>query len=186
MTEFNDMQKIKRRFFAMRNGVIADTMRKAGAPYPIVFGLNLPQIKEIAEWFGKDAEMARRLWADVRCRESLMLAPYLIPEGALSTDEMLAMVDTAPSQEAIDFLVLAYMKRDAAAPGLVQLLAENADNTKRLYAAFRLALSLPPQSGELEKLEALAEDQLGRGVRELAQISRQVVREISDRREFGI
>ena len=30
MPEYNRMQIIKRRFFAMRNGIIADTLRKAG------------------------------------------------------------------------------------------------------------------------------------------------------------
>ena len=31
MTEFNEMQTLKRRLFAMRNGAIADNMRRQGA-----------------------------------------------------------------------------------------------------------------------------------------------------------
>ena len=48
MAEYNRMQIIKRRFFAMRNGIIADTLRKAGLDYRMIFGLNLPQVVEIA------------------------------------------------------------------------------------------------------------------------------------------
>ena len=46
--QYNQMQIIKRRFFAMRNGIIADTLRKAGLDYRMIFGLNLPQITDIA------------------------------------------------------------------------------------------------------------------------------------------
>ena len=48
MSEFNQIQLIKRRFFAMRNGIVADTIRKAGFDYRMIFGLNLPQLKDIA------------------------------------------------------------------------------------------------------------------------------------------
>ena len=44
MAEFNQTQEIKRRFFAMRNGIVADTIRKAGLQDKMIFGLNLPQI----------------------------------------------------------------------------------------------------------------------------------------------
>ena len=52
MSDFNPLQNIKRRFFALRNGVIADTLRRAGSPFKIIFGLNLPQLAEIAAELG--------------------------------------------------------------------------------------------------------------------------------------
>ena len=60
-TSFNDMQTVKRAFFAMRNGVIADTLRRAGSPFKIIFGLNLPQISEIAARTPHTAGLAERL-----------------------------------------------------------------------------------------------------------------------------
>ncbi|MDE6370251.1 MAG: hypothetical protein K2K92_02035, partial [Duncaniella sp.] len=84
MPEYSPIQTIKRRFFAMRNGVIADTLRKAGLPYRIIFGLNLPQIAEIAEETGADEALARQLWADTGTRESMMLAPMIFPLSSLS------------------------------------------------------------------------------------------------------
>ncbi len=58
------MQQIKRRFFAMRNGVVADMLRRAGSPFHIIFGLNLPQIVEIASEIPETQReaMADALW----------------------------------------------------------------------------------------------------------------------------
>lgn len=61
MAEFNQIQEIKRRFFAMRNGIVADTMRKGGLGYKMVFGLNLPQIVEIAADITPSRELAEQL-----------------------------------------------------------------------------------------------------------------------------
>lgn len=36
MDEFNPMQRLKRRFFAMRNGALADQLRKGGVPHKII------------------------------------------------------------------------------------------------------------------------------------------------------
>ena len=59
--KYNDMQLVKRRFFAMRNGIIADTLRSAGSPFKIIFGLNLPQIIDIASQTPHTIELAEQL-----------------------------------------------------------------------------------------------------------------------------
>ena len=46
--EFGDMQNVKRRMFALRNGVVAEALRRGGCPYRIIFGLTLPQLDEVA------------------------------------------------------------------------------------------------------------------------------------------
>ena len=61
MTKFNEMQTVKRRFFAMRNGAVADNMRRHGASYRIIFGLNLPQIVEIAAETPHSVDLAESL-----------------------------------------------------------------------------------------------------------------------------
>ena len=45
---FNMMQAVKRRFFAMRNGALAEQMKSGGADYKINFGLLLAQVADIA------------------------------------------------------------------------------------------------------------------------------------------
>ncbi|MDE7376526.1 MAG: hypothetical protein K2N16_06735, partial [Muribaculaceae bacterium] len=68
------MQTLKRSMYAMRNGIVADALRKGGCPHKMVFGVNLPQLAEIARNFGKNREVAEQLWADTSTRESMMLA----------------------------------------------------------------------------------------------------------------
>ena len=43
-----NLQQIKSRFMAMRNGIVADALRKGGMPHKVIFGLNVPQLSEIA------------------------------------------------------------------------------------------------------------------------------------------
>ncbi len=104
MPEYNRMQIIKRRFFAMRNGIIADTLRKAGLEYKIIFGLNLPQITEIAAEQPHEADLAEELWADRRTRESLMLAPMLYPAADMDSATAARWIRTAPTTEVADVL----------------------------------------------------------------------------------
>ena len=81
------MQTVKREFFAMRNGIIADTYRKAGTVFKIVFGLNLPQLVEIAGRTPHSRELAEALWANTTTRESMLLARclWILTRSANST-----------------------------------------------------------------------------------------------------
>lgn len=60
--QFNKMQTLKRRFFAMRNGLLADQLRRAGSKFRIIFGLNIIQLNDIARDYGHDPELAEALW----------------------------------------------------------------------------------------------------------------------------
>lgn len=95
----------------MRNGIVADTLRRAGASYRVIFGVNLPQLKEIASDIGYDAELARELWANVSTRESVLLAPMIMPEDDFTIDEARLWIASAPSAEAIDVLCLRLLGR---------------------------------------------------------------------------
>lgn len=83
---FNLMQSVKRRFYAMRNGMLAAQMRQGGVDYRINFGLNIPQIKDIAAELiasglsaAELASLARALWDNESTRESRLLAPMILP-----------------------------------------------------------------------------------------------------------
>lgn len=104
MTEFNTIQTIKRRFFAMRNGIVADTLRRAGSPFKIIFGLNMPQISEIASDTKQDPDLARQLWANSSTRESMLMAPMIMPANAISVEESMEWIAKSPSSEVTDVL----------------------------------------------------------------------------------
>ena len=45
-----ELKDIKQQFFTYRNGMLADRLREAGDCHKVIFGLNLPQIVDIARW----------------------------------------------------------------------------------------------------------------------------------------
>lgn len=174
------MQTIKRRFFALRNGVVADTMRRAGAPYRVVFGLTLPQVAEIASQHGMDADMARQLWHDRSTRESLLLAPMLMPAEALSPEEAMDWVSTAVSVESLDVLCLKLLKHVSFARELASRLAAMPEPMSR-YAALRLCFNLLPAA--IDSAEALARREAQSDEKLTKALARQLLDEIDFLRE---
>ena len=153
---FNKMQLLKRRFFAMRNGAVADSLRRNGADYRIIFGLNLPQIVEISSEFGPDADLARQLRANVTTRESMLIAPMLFPAEELTPDEAFEWLSTAPTTEVIDIACLKLFKRRPFASQLVDRLSDS-DSPLHRYAALRLAANILPD--DMDRTERLARNE---------------------------
>ena len=104
MTQFNEMQTVKRRFFAMRNGAVADNMRRHVANYRIIFGLNLPQIVEIANETPANATLAETLWKNQSTRESMLIAPMIYPRDEFGFDVACRWVSEVPTAEVGDVL----------------------------------------------------------------------------------
>lgn len=167
LPEFNAMQRVKRRFFAMRNGDLAQQMAERGAKYRINFGLNLPQISEIARDFlpgGKEhtvcddgftplptgfdmADFSRRLRDNTSTRESMLIAPMLFPVEQLTDEEALGWARSVPTPEVADVLCLKLLRNYHDASRLVEILSGDSEPLSR-YVALRLALNLL-QSGKL-------------------------------------
>ncbi len=126
----------------MRNGVIADTLRKAGMPYRIIFGLNLPQIAEIAAETGTDRDLALQLWADTGTRESLLLAPMIYPLTALNPAILAEWLRQAPTTEVADTMCLKLLRyHPAALEAATSVLASGPAGMPR-YNALRLLMNL--------------------------------------------
>lgn len=141
MSEFNPLQTVKRRFFAMRNGIIADTLRRAGSPYRIIFGLNLPQLKEIADMTGSNAALAQQLWDNVSTRESMLMAPMIYPREEMTQPVAQQWIDSAVCPEAVDILCHRLLRHLPYAWQLAQHNIESSVDLNR-YAAIRLMWNL--------------------------------------------
>lgn len=155
------MQKVKRRFFAMRNGVIADTLRRGGHPCRMIFGLNLPQISEIAAETGFSKALALELWADRRTRESLLLAPMVYPAGEMAPETAREWMQSVPAAEVADVLCHRLLRRLPFAFGLAVEEAGDADPMAR-YTALRLMRNLLNR-GNASEICRYAEAELDRG-----------------------
>lgn len=144
-TEFNDMQKVKRAFFTMRNGALADNMRRQGANYRIIFGVNLPQLVEIAREIPHDAILAQALWDNKTTRESLLLAPMIYPIEQFTIDTARKWVAETPSTEVADILCHRLLRYTEFADSLAD---ENlsSDIDMQRYTALRLKFNRLPHN----------------------------------------
>lgn len=108
------LQPIKQEFMVYRNGIVADTLRKAGYPQGVIFGLNLPQLTMIARRLkehsaGELADTARELWADKNVRESRLLAAYLL-DPDMSLSETAAICADVRTPEEADLLAFRWLR----------------------------------------------------------------------------
>ncbi len=143
MTEqqYSPMQTVKRRFFAMRNGVVADTLRHAGSPYKVIFGLNLPQIVDIARDMAPDRALAEDLWANKTTRESQLAAPMIMPRESFSIDDARRWCASIVDRESADILCHRLLRHLPYAPDLAADLAATRRGME-CYAGMRLAMNL--------------------------------------------
>lgn len=196
LPSFSLMQAVKRRFFAMRNGDLAAQMTAGGIGYKINFGLNLPQISDIATALrdgtldGVDhrpdaaelAQTARLLWANTTTRESLLLAPMLIDPDTLLAAEATAMLAACPTTEVADVLCLKLLKHHPDAEAIATDLYGRADaGTLGRYGALRLIMNLLAMNRcNLVTARKMAEAETARN----ETLTRRLARQILDEVEF--
>ncbi|MCC8038926.1 MAG: DNA alkylation repair protein [Bacteroidales bacterium] len=155
MADFNRMQSLKRRLFAMRNGALGEQMRRSGAPYRIIFGVNLPQLVEIARDYAPDRELAEQLRANVTTRESMLLAPMIYPREELDYATALAWLREVSTPEVADILCHRLLRHMPWAWDLAQEAYNTAETPLQRYAALRLGFNLFPSN--LNGLKEMAE-----------------------------
>lgn len=134
------ISNVKRRFFALRNGIIADTMRRAGMPHRMIFGLNLPQLKEIAAVFGVNHELAVQLWDDVNTRESRLLAPMVADRKVMTAAVAVEWALTLRTVEEADILCHALLRHLPEVPAIASALCSMQGALQR-YCGLRLLMN---------------------------------------------
>lgn len=136
--EFNDFQKIKRKFFSYRNGITADALRKGGSPFKIIFGLTLPQLSEIARETGFNENLSRKLWKDISTRCSMLIAPQIMPREKFAIQEALEWCSEVPSYEVADVLCLKLLSNVNYQKELIPMLLTGSRMDR--YIALRMIL----------------------------------------------
>ncbi len=131
--------KIRNEFFALRNGMIADTLRRGGLEQKYIFGLQLPQIKGIAEKYvpeddAEAATIARSLWSDRECREARLLACHMMPKGLMTIKEAMDWAEDVGSREEADILAFRLLRYHTGAEDIANAL-ESDENPLKKYTA---------------------------------------------------
>lgn len=174
MTAFNDMQTVKRRLFAMRNGVVADALRRAGSPFRIIFGVNLPQLIEIAGDTPHTDKLAQALWDNRSTRESMLLAPMVYPRQMMTPDIASEWMRHTMAPEAADILCHRLLRHLPFAVSLVDEAMSSDDDLTR-YCGLRLMFNMA--SFEPVKALDVAETELARGCRLTASVATMLAEE---------
>lgn len=120
------IQEIKQLFYAYRNGVVADTLRRSGMQYRMIFGLNVPQLAAIAREIGYDNTLAEALWADQGVRESRLLSAYLFNPAELPMERALQLCEDLQTQEEADILAFRLLRHLSYRTQLATLLKSTA------------------------------------------------------------
>ena len=142
------LRGIRKEFFAYRNGIIADKMRKAGDPHPMMMGCLLVdimtitrQVRETVDDDGQLAATASELWADTNSRECRLAAPMLYPADMMSPELAMQWCQSVETTEVADNLCHKLLRHLTCADGLFrQLIAQEKPLVK--YTGYRLLLNL--------------------------------------------
>lgn len=124
-----------------RNGIVADALRNAGMPYHIIFGLQLPQLSQIARSLPLSTALAKELWEDKNVRESRLLACYLFPKDEVTQDLALELGRSVQTPEEADILCFRLLRYLPFADTLAAEL-EDSDNPTVAYCSKALQRNL--------------------------------------------
>ena len=142
------IKEIRKEFFAFRNGIVADKLRKAGDPHIIIMGCLLVDIQGIASRFRESindneqiASVASELWSDTNSRECRLAAPMLYPAELMTLELAQQWCQTVETIEVADNLCHKLLRHIDGSDELFRQLISD-DNPLIKYTGYRLLLNL--------------------------------------------
>lgn len=103
---------IKKELRAAMNGILSAKMREAGAPYKLVFGVELPRLQSIANEFRPSRQLAQELWNE-NIRECKLLATMLMPPQEFLPEMADIWVDEIPTAEVAQVLCMQLLSKES-------------------------------------------------------------------------
>lgn len=99
------IKEIKRSFRSLMNGVTSQSMRSKGIDYHLNWGIQLPQLQQMAAEYGKDEQLAVELWKE-NIRECKLLATMMMPVEKMQDDMVELWMEQMPTQEVAEVAVM--------------------------------------------------------------------------------
>lgn len=85
------LRDVRKKLRLAMNGIISSSMRQKGMEYKLIFGVPLPEIRQISGSIEADADFARTLWRE-DVREMKILATMIFPSDMMTVNEALQWV----------------------------------------------------------------------------------------------
>lgn len=99
------IRNIKKELRANMNGIASAQMRGGGMPHHVVWGIELPRLRNIASEFKPDRQLGQRLWNE-NVRESQLLGILLTPPAEFLPEVADIWVHEATTAEAVSLLAM--------------------------------------------------------------------------------
>ena len=99
------IRNIKKELRANMNGIASSQMRRGGMPHHVVWGIELPRLRNIAAEFAPDRSLGQRLWSE-NVRESQLLGILLTPAQEFLPEVADIWVHEARTPEAVSLLAM--------------------------------------------------------------------------------
>ena len=134
------VRQIKAQLRLFMNGVLSQSLREKGLQYRLIFGVELPRLKEIAAGYEQNHDLAQALWKE-DIRECKILAAYLQPTETFDAELADFWMESVTNTELADYLCMALFRRlPYASQKAFQWMAS--DNRMEQYTGFRLITHL--------------------------------------------
>ena len=139
-TMYETVREIKGKLRLFMNGVLSQSLREKGLKYRLIFGVELPRLREIAAGYEQNHELAQALWKE-DIRECKILAAYLQPAETFDPELADFWMESVHNTELADYLCMALLRRlPYASQKAFQWMAS--DNRIEAYTGFRLITHL--------------------------------------------
>jgi hypothetical protein len=130
------VREIKGKLRLFMNGVLSQSLREKGLQYRLIFGVELPRLKEIAAGYEPSHELAQALWQE-DIRECKILAAYLQPTDTFAPELADYWMESVRNTELADYLCMLLLRRlPYASQKAFQWMAS--ENRMEQYTGFRL------------------------------------------------
>ncbi|MBQ0119757.1 MAG: DNA alkylation repair protein [Bacteroidales bacterium] len=174
----NDINSIKKEFFAFRNGIIADGLRNNGDPHQYIMGCQLVDVIAIASRVEHSAALAQELWNDSKHRECRMVASMLYPCEIIDYNTAHDWATSVESKEIADVLCHRLLRRLTFAEALGFDLVASSEYLVK-YTGWRLILNLV-LNGNIKNLPSVKDAVLKERVAQPQQDIMQLLDSISE------
>lgn len=130
------VREIKGKLRLFMNGVLSQSLREKGLKYRLIFGVELPRLKEIAAGYEQSHDLAQALWKE-DIRECKILAAYLQPTDSFAPELADFWMESISNTELADYVCMALFRRlPYASQKAFQWIAS--ENRMEAYTGFRL------------------------------------------------
>ncbi|MCF0195847.1 MAG: DNA alkylation repair protein [Bacteroidaceae bacterium] len=102
--------EIKKELHAAMNGVAATRMRESGMSYRMIFGVELPRLREIASGYTPSRQLAQALW-NQPVRECKLLACMLMPEQEFLPEVADIWLEECPTTECVQVMAMCLLSQ---------------------------------------------------------------------------